>query len=149
MKCPDCQYEESRVIDSRTTAQGTSIRRRRECLKCQHRFTTYEYAVSSPVLIIKKDGTREEYNRQKLSNSFRIACNKRPVPEEAIHDAISYIEESISNMGKTEIPSDKIGEMVMEALRVLDKVAFVRYASVYREFQELHDFESQISELKD
>ncbi|NQU67969.1 MAG: transcriptional repressor NrdR [Candidatus Marinimicrobia bacterium] len=149
MKCVLCNAEESRVIDSRVTMQGASIRRRRECLECHERFTTYEYVMNYPIVVIKKDGTREEYNRKKLYNSFRIACKKRPVPEEAILEAITFIEESFSNHAGAEIHSDEIGEKVMESLKVLDKIAFVRYASVYREFQELTDFEQQISELKE
>ncbi len=148
MKCVLCDSDQSRVIDSRETNNGTSIRRRRECLKCHERFTTYEYVMNYPIVVIKKDGSREEYNRKKLHNSFRLACKKRPVPEEALLEAITYIEESFSSHTGAEIHSEEIGEKVMDALKVLDKIAFIRYASIYREFQELTDFERQISELK-
>ena len=149
MRCPNCQNEESKVVDSRITQNGKSVRRRRECLKCNFRYTTYEYVLQSPIVVVKKTGAREEYNRQKLQSSFHIACNKRPVSEEMINKSIDGIEEMISNLSNVEVSSSEIGEMVMSALKELDNVAFVRFASVYREFKELDDLQSQIEDLTD
>lgn len=149
MNCIKCNLDESKVIDSRSIHNGKSIRRRRECISCQFRFTTYEYIQANPIMVIKKSGDREEYNRNKLESSFHMACQKRPVSEEIIQNAIQTIEEQINNISNVEINASLIGELVMEKLRSIDKVAFIRFASVYREFQDIGEFQAQIDDLKD
>ena len=148
MKCLNCESEDSKVVDSRSVQQGTSIRRRRECNACLFRFTTYEYILTNPVMVIKKSGAREEYDRKKIEKSFHIACNKRPVSEDKIQIAIQNVEEKISNISNIEIEANKVGELVMEELKNIDKVAFVRFASVYRDFQDIGEFQAQIEDLK-
>ena len=148
MKCPNCECEDSKVVDSRSAQQGTSIRRRRECNKCLFRFTTYEYILSNPVMVIKKSGDRVEYDRKKLEKSFHVACNKRPVSEDNILIAIQNIEEKISNISNIEIEAHQVGGLVMEELKQIDKVAFIRFASVYREFKDIGEFQAQIEDLK-
>ena len=148
MKCPNCDNEDSKVVDSRSVQKGTSIRRRRECNKCSYRFTTYEYILASPVMVIKKSGDREEYDREKLEKSFHIACKKRPVSEDVIQISIQNVEEEISNISNIEIEAYQVGELVMEELKNLDKVAFIRFASVYREFKDIGEFQAQIEDLK-
>ena len=149
MKCPNCNKENSKVVDSRAIHGGESIRRRRECNPCEFRFTTYEYILANPVKVIKKSGDREEYDRSKLEKSFNIACKKRPIPEEKIQQAIHSIEEKISNISNIEIEANQIGELVMEELKDIDKVAFIRFASVYRQFKDIGEFQTQIEDLKD
>ena len=149
MKCPSCHKEDSKVVDSRSIKGGESIRRRRECNTCNFRYTTYEYVLDNPVKVIKKSGEREEYDRAKLEKSFNIACEKRPIPEEKIQQAISRIEEKISNISNIEIEAYQIGGLVMEELKEIDKVAFIRFASVYREFKDIGEFQAQIEDLKD
>ena len=149
MKCPSCHKEDSKVVDSRSIKGGESIRRRRECNACNFRYTTYEYVLDNPVKFIKKSGEREEYDRAKLEKSFNIACEKRPIPEEKIQQAISRIEEKISNISNIEIEAYQIGGLVMEELKEIDKVAFIRFASVYREFKDIGEFQAQIEDLKD
>ena len=149
MKCPSCNKEDSKVVDSRSIHEGGSIRRRRECNKCKFRFTTYEYILINPVKVIKKSGDREEYDRSKLEKSFNIACKKRPIPEEKIQQAIHNIEEKISNISNIEIEANQIGELVMEQLKEIDKIAFIRFASVYRQFKDIGEFQAQIEDLKD
>ena len=149
MKCPSCHKEDSKVVDSRSIKGGESIRRRRECNACNFRYTTYEYVLDNPVKVIKKSGEREEYDRAKLEKSFNIACEKRPIPEEKIQKAISRIEEKISNISNIEIEAYQIGGLVMEELKEIDKVAFIRFASVYREFKDIGEFQTQIEDLKD
>lgn len=149
MKCPSCHKEDSKVVDSRSIKEGASIRRRRECNACNFRYTTYEYVLDNPVKVIKKSGEREEYDRAKLEKSFNIACEKRPIPEEKIQQAISRIEEKISNISNIEIEAYQIGGLVMEELKEIDKVAFIRFASVYREFKDIGEFQAQIEDLKD
>ena len=149
MKCLNCNKEDSKVVDSRSIHGGISIRRRRECNKCEYRYTTYEYILANPVKVIKKSGDREEYNRSKLEKSFNIACKKRPIPEEKIQQAIYNIEEKISNISNIEIEANQIGELVMEELKDIDKVAFIRFASVYRQFKDIGEFQAQIEDLKD
>ena len=148
MKCLNCESEDSKVVDSRSVQQGTSIRRRRECNKCLFRFTTYEYILTNPVMVIKKSGDREEYDRKKLEKSFHIACNKRPVSEDKIQIAIQNVEEKISNISNIEIDAHQVGGLVMEELKQIDKVAFIRFASVYREFKDIGEFQAQIEDLK-
>ena len=149
MKCPSCHKENSKVVDSRSIKGGESIRRRRECNACNFRYTTYEYVLDNPVKVIKKSGEREEYDRAKLEKSFSIACEKRPIPEEKIQQAINRIEEKISNISNIEIEAYQIGSLVMEELKEIDKVAFIRFASVYREFKDIGEFQAQIEDLKD
>jgi len=149
MKCPNCNKEESKVVDSRSINSGLSIRRRRECIGCEYRYTTYEYILSNPVKVIKKSGDREEYDRLKIEKSFSIACKKRPIPQDKILQAIHSIEEKISNISNIEIEANKIGELVMEELKDIDKVAFIRFASVYREFKDIGEFQAQIEGLKE
>ena len=138
MKCPSCSQEDSKVVDSRSIHGGDSIRRRRECNECKYRYTTYEYILANPVKVIKKSGDREEYDRSKLEMSFNIACKKRPIPEE-----------KISNISNIEIEANQIGELVMEQLKEIDKIAFIRFASVYRQFKDIGEFQAQIEDLKD
>ena len=148
MNCPSCNKEDSKVVDSRSIRKGISIRRRRECNECGYRYTTYEYILINPVKVIKKSGDREEYDRAKLEKSFSIACKKRPIPQEKILQAIHSIEEKISNISNVEIEAHRIGEIVMDELKEIDKVAFIRFASVYREFKDIGEFQAQIEGLK-
>ena len=127
---------------------GISIRRRRECNHCEYRYTTYEYILVNPIKVIKKSGDREEYDRSKLEKSFNIACKKRPIPQEKILQAIHSIEEKISNISNVEIDAHRIGELVMDELKEIDKVAFIRFASVYREFKDIGEFQAHIEGLK-
>ena len=149
MKCLNCESEDSKVVDSRSVQQGTSIRRRRECNACLFRFTTYEYILTNPVMVIKKSGAREEYDRKKIEKSFHIACNKRPVSEDKIQVGIQNVEEEINNISNIEVEAHKVGELVMEELKNIDKVAFIRFASVYREFKDIGEFQAQIEDLKE
>ena len=147
MKCPFCSYEESKVIDSRPTDEGERIRRRRECLKCQKRFTTYEVIESLPVVVIKKDKSREAFNREKLFNGMLKACEKRPVSVSDIEHAIDDIETVLQNSLDREVTSEYIGELVMEKLKALDEVAYVRFASVYRQFKDISTFMEELNKL--
>ncbi len=147
MKCPFCGYEESKVIDSRPTDEGERIRRRRECLQCAKRFTTYEMIESLPIIVIKKDGSRETFDRQKLLTGMLRACEKRPVSIEMLDRAISDIETVIQNSLDREVSSDKIGELVMEKLKGIDEVAYVRFASVYRQFKDINTFMAELNKL--
>ena len=147
MKCPFCGYEESKVIDSRPTDEGERIRRRRECLECGKRFTTYEMIESLPIVVIKKDGSRETFDRQKLLTGMLRACEKRPVSIETLDRAISDIETVIQNSLDREVNSDKIGEFVMDKLKDIDEVAYVRFASVYRQFKDINTFMDELNKL--
>ena len=147
MKCPFCSYEESKVIDSRPTDEGERIRRRRECLKCQKRFTTYEIIESLPIIVIKKDGSREVFDRQKLMTGMLRACEKRPVSIETLDHIIDNIETVIQNTLDREVNSDKIGQLVMEQLKDFDEVAYVRFASVYRQFKDINTFMDELNKL--
>ena len=147
MKCPFCSYEESKVIDSRPTDEGERIRRRRECLSCGKRFTTYEIIESLPIIVIKKDKSRETFNRDKLLNGLLRACEKRPVSFDTIDNMISEIESIIQNSLDREVSSEKIGELVMEKLKAIDEVAYVRFASVYRQFKDIHTFMNELNKL--
>ena len=146
MKCSKCDSMRTRVIDSRVTEKGYTIRRRRVCESCSFRFTTYEYVFAKKI-IIKKNGVRQEYDRIKLEKSIRISCTKRPISEKAIQETMMKIEEMINNYNNVEISSRQIGEYVMSELKNIDKVAFIRFASVYREFKDLGEFKSQIDDL--
>ena len=147
MKCSNCFSLESKVVDSRVTQDSTSTRRRRECLDCNFRFTTYEYILKNPIMVVKKTGIREEYDRQKIEGSFRIACKKRPIPQQIIEDSIKSVENNITDISNVEIDSRKIGELVMIELKKIDMVSYVRFSSVYREFKDLSEFQAQIDDL--
>lgn len=147
MKCPFCEYEESKVIDSRPTEEGGAIRRRRECLKCAKRFTTYEKIENIPLMVVKKDGSRQMFDREKLLNGIMRACEKRPVTTADMERIVSEIETATQNLLEREISSQKIGEMVMERLPAIDEVAYVRFASVYRQFKDINTFVEEINKL--
>ena len=147
MRCPYCGHEELKVVDSRDSDTGEAIRRRRECLGCTKRFTTYERVENIPFYVIKKDGRREDFNRQKLFDGLMTACEKRDVSPQAIEAVIDEIEAELRGTGKVEIPSRDIGEQVMEKLRKLDDVAYVRFASVYRQFRDLTEVKREIDQL--
>lgn len=147
MKCPFCGFEESKVIDSRPTDEGQRIRRRRECLECGKRFTTYEVIESLPIIVIKKDKSRETFNRNKLMTGLLRACEKRPVSIDMLDTLIDEIEVIIQNSLDREVSSEKIGELVMEKLKKVDEVAYVRFASVYRQFKDINTFMSELSKL--
>lgn len=144
MKCPFCDHIDSKVIDSRPTDEYRTIRRRRECNRCSRRFTTYERIEEVPVVVIKKDGTLESYDRSKIRNGIIRACEKRPVPLEKIEEAVDRIERKIYNSLDKEIHSQDIGELVMEELKDLDEVSYVRFASVYRQFKDLNSFMDEL-----
>ena len=148
MKCPYCDYLESKVIDTRPVDDGSSIRRRRECLKCEKRFTTYEQVESVPLVVIKKDGKRQVYNRQKLMNGILRACEKTPVSYTEIEKIVLEIEAALNNKLDREVSSTEIGELVMERLKVMNDIAYVRFASVYREFKDLDTFMHELEKLK-
>ena len=147
MKCPYCNHPDTRVIDSRPAEDGSSIRRRRSCDVCGKRFTTYEKVETIPLIIIKKDNNREQYNRRKIDNGVLQACYKRPVSAEEIQQAIDRIETKIFNLEEKEIPSSTVGELVMEELKDLDEVAYVRFASVYREFKDVNTFMDELKKI--
>ena len=147
MKCPYCGYTESRVIDSRPTDEFSNIRRRRECLSCQKRFTTYESVETLPLIVIKKDGSREMFDRSKIMNGLMRSCEKRPVPVAKLEALVDDIEQKLSNSLDKEVPSSVIGEYVMEGLRGLDEVAYVRFASVYRQFKDVNSFMDELQRL--
>jgi transcriptional repressor NrdR len=146
MKCPFCGHAENKVIDSRISKDGKAIRRRRECLGCARRFTTYEYVEDILPMVVKKDGRREQFDRQKILNGVKKACEKRPISMEAIDKVVENVEQACQEMQAEEINSTVVGEKVMNELRGLDGVAYVRFASVYRQFRDVGEF---ISELKD
>ena len=147
MKCPYCGHIDTRVIDSRPAEDGNSIRRRRSCDECGKRFTTYEKVETIPLIIIKKDNTREQYDRTKIEGGILRACYKRPVPMEVVQRALDEIELAIFNREEKEIPSSVIGEIVMDKLRELDPVAYVRFASVYREFKDVNTFMDELKKF--
>ena len=148
MRCPKCGYTESKVIDSRPAEEGASIRRRRECLSCLNRFTTYETVESVPLLVIKKDKTRQAFDRKKLLGGIIEACHKRPITLEQMESIVNSIELELQNSLSHEVPSSKIGVLVMDKLKELDEVAYVRFASVYREFKDLDTFMRELESLK-
>lgn len=148
MKCPFCGFEESKVVDSRPTDEGEKIRRRRECLKCAKRFTTYEIVESLPIIVIKKDKSREPFKREKLLNGLLRACEKRPVTLGALETLIDEIELSIQNSLDREVTSEYIGELVMNKLKSVDEVAYVRFVSVYRRFNDISSFLEELNTLK-
>ncbi len=148
MRCPKCSCQNDKVIDSRASREGATIRRRRECLECTHRFTTYEQIENQPLSVLKRDGRREEFSKEKLMNGIKKACQKRPISQQTIEDLTERIVGEISNQYSEEVPGGAIGERVMEGLRALDPVAYVRYASVYRRFQEATDFVQAVQKLE-
>ena len=147
MRCPYCSYSESKVIDSRPAEEGTTIRRRRECLSCGKRFTTYEIMERLPLLVVKRDGSRQSFDRSKLINGLVKACEKRPVSAEQIEKIADEIEQELQGMLEREVPSESVGEMVMKYLKDLDEVAYVRFASVYRSFKDINTFLDELNKL--
>ena len=147
MKCPDCGYSESRVIDSRPTDEGERIRRRRECLKCAKRFTTYEVIENVPIVVIKKDKSRETFDRTKLLNGLLRACEKRPVSVDTLERIVDEIEALLQNSLDREVSSQRIGTYAMEKLKSVDEVAYVRFASVYRQFKDINSFMEELSKI--
>ncbi|MBO5786304.1 MAG: transcriptional repressor NrdR [Clostridia bacterium] len=147
MKCPSCGHTEDKVIDSRPSSDGASIRRRRECLKCQKRFTTYENIETLPLIVIKKDLSRETFDRNKILNSIIRACDKRQVTLSQMDAVVTEIENALQNTLQNEITSERIGEMVMEKLKELDEVAYIRFASVYRQFKDIGAFMAELQKL--
>ena len=147
MKCPYCSYLESKVVDSRPADEGASIRRRRECLACHKRFTTYETMESLPLMVVKKDGSRQSFDRNKVLGGLIRACEKRPVPYHVLEELVNEIEQVLQNQMEREIPSTQIGELVMERLKKIDEVAYVRFASVYRQFKDINTFMRELNKL--
>lgn len=147
MKCPFCSFNESKVIDSRPAEEGASIRRRRECLSCAKRFTTYETVESLPMVVVKKDGSRQSFDRQKVLGGMLRACEKRPVPLADLEKIAEEIEQDLQNSMEREISTEAIGEKVMERLRTVDQVAYVRFASVYRQFKDIDTFMAELNKL--
>ena len=147
MKCPFCGHMEDKVIDSRPTEEGSAIRRRRECIKCNSRFTTYEKIEDTPLMVVKKDGTRQIYDRNKVVNCVMKACGKRPVSLQQAENLALDVEQQLMNTIKREVHSSEIGEMIMKRLKELDEVAYVRFASVYRQFTDLNSFVHELQQL--
>lgn len=147
MKCPFCDFTDSKVIDSRPTEEGSSIRRRRECISCGRRFTTYEKVESVPIMVIKKDETREPFDRNKVLSGIIKACQKRPVQTERMVEIVDSIEAELQNLMDREVTSTRIGEMVMGELKKTDDVAYVRFASVYRQFKDINTFLAEVNKL--
>ncbi|AMA73953.1 MULTISPECIES: transcriptional regulator NrdR [Aneurinibacillus] len=147
MRCPYCAHNGTRVLDSRPVNDGKSIRRRRECEECTRRFTTFEVVEETPLLVVKKDGAREEFSREKILRGIIRACEKRPVPLETLESIVDKIERDLRNSGRSEVQSKDIGELVMNALYDVDEVAYVRFASVYRQFKDINVFVQELEEL--
>lgn len=147
MKCPYCNYSESKVVDSRATEENTSIRRRRECLKCKERFTTYERIEELPLMVIKKSGSQEIFDRNKLLTGILKSCEKRPISRKVLEDMVKDIERELRNKMATEVKSEEIGVMIMERLKEVDEVAYVRFASVYRQFKDINIFKEELEKL--
>lgn len=147
MKCPFCTHDDTRVVDSRLGKEGNNIRRRRECVDCERRFTTYERVEETLPLVIKKDGRREAFDRQKIISGIQRACEKRPVSIASIEKVVDQMEVSLQESGEKEIPASRIGETIMEALQSLDEVAYVRFASVYRQFRDINEFMAELTDI--
>ena len=147
MKCPHCGHEEDKVVDSRPSQDGRAVRRRRECLKCKARFTTYEYVEQGTLAVIKSDHRREPFDRHKLLHGIKLACNKRPITPKEIETMVDEIENQIITPSRTEITSKEIGELVMDKLRSTDEIAYVRFASVYRKFKDKSEFLEELKKL--
>jgi len=148
MRCPKCGDQDDKVIDSRASREGATIRRRRECAKCGHRFTTYEEVEHEGLMVLKRDGRREEFSREKLLSGIKKACQKRPISPKAIDDLVDHIVAVVTEKFEGEVPGEFVGKIVMEGLRELDDVAYVRFASVYRRFQEATDFVHEVKKLE-
>lgn len=149
MKCPSCSYNETKVVDSRLSSDGTSIRRRRECLKCEKRFTTYEYVEQVPLMVVKRDGRRQPFDRKRIISGLVKACEKRPVSIDKMEEVTLDIERMIQKKFDREVESRDIGEIIMEKLATLDEVAYVRFASVYRQFRDVNQFMSELKGMLD
>jgi transcriptional repressor NrdR len=147
MKCPFCTHDDTRVVDSRLGKEGNNIRRRRECIECERRFTTYERVEETLPLVIKKDGRREAFDRQKIISGIQRACEKRPVSIATIEKVVDQMEVTLQGCGEKEIGASRIGEAIMEALQSLDEVAYVRFASVYRQFRDINEFMSELTDI--
>lgn len=147
MNCPFCSHDDTRVVDSRLGREGNNIRRRRECVACDKRFTTYERIEETLPLVVKKDGRRETFDRHKIVAGMQRACEKRPVSVATVEQFVDRLEQQLQESGEKEIPSSRIGEAVMEALHEIDQVAYVRFASVYREFRDINEFMSELSDI--
>jgi transcriptional repressor NrdR len=145
MRCPFCEYEDSKVIDSRSSNEGRVVRRRRECLKCERRFTTKEYVEETPLMVVKNDGRREPFDREKILRGVQVACSKRPISMETINRLVEKVENALRDNNRDEVSSRQIGQQIMANLREIDEVAYVRFASVYRKFQAKEEF---LEELK-
>jgi transcriptional repressor NrdR len=148
MRCPKCGDQDDKVIDSRASREGATIRRRRECAKCGHRFTTYEEVEHEGLMVLKRDGRREEFSREKLLSGIKKACQKRPISPKAIDDIVDHIVAVVTEKFEGEVPGEFVGKIVMEGLRELDDVAYVRFASVYRRFEEATDFVHEVKKLE-
>lgn len=148
MRCPFCNFSEDKVIDSRSSKDGLVIRRRRECLKCQRRYTTYERQEKTSLKVVKKDGCREDFDRRKVLNGVSRACEKRPISVEKIEELVNTLEGELQSRLEREVPSEDIGELVMKKLYKLDEVAYVRFASVYRQFKDITDFTKEVKGLR-
>ncbi|MEA3493943.1 MAG: transcriptional regulator NrdR [Candidatus Margulisiibacteriota bacterium] len=147
MKCPFCQNIEDKVLESRETDDGNAIRRRRECLSCRGRFTSYERLEEKPILVMKRDGRREQFSREKIRKGVMRACEKRPVSADAVDSMVDEIERDIHREAGREVLSSKVGEMVMDKLQAADKIAYIRFASVYRKFEDLSEFIKEVKEI--
>ena len=148
MRCPKCGCQDDKVIDSRASREGATIRRRRQCARCAHRFTTYEEIEREGLMVLKRDGRREEFSREKLLSGVRKACQKRPISPKAMEDLVDHIVAVVTDEYESEVPTEFVGKMVMDGLRELDEVAYVRFASVYRRFQEATDFVHEVKKLE-
>ncbi|MDQ3692504.1 MAG: transcriptional regulator NrdR [Chloroflexota bacterium] len=149
MKCPYCRADDSRVVDSRELSGGNSIRRRRECMRCRRRFTTYERIEGTGLMVVKKDGRRQEFDPVKLRQKLRVALTKRPIGEAQIDAMLQRIEADLLSLGTTEVPSSAIGEAVLRELKQLDEVAYIRFASVYRQFADIDEFHREMEDLRE
>lgn len=147
MRCPYCDHQDDRVVDSRSCRDGQAIRRRRECVNCEQRFTTYEYIEHAPLTIVKRDGNREPFDRAKLLDKVQLACYKTSVPVDQIEELVDQVESDLGNLAEKEVPSKQVGELVMDRLRNLNDVAYVRFASVYRKFRDKSDFVRELEQL--
>ena len=147
MRCPSCGHEEDKVVDSRATKENSAVRRRRECLKCGQRFTTYEYIEHTPIVVVKKDGRREHFSREKILSGLLRACEKRPVSRKSLEELVNEVEKTVCSSVRDEIPSSEVGNEVMNRLAALDQVAYVRFASVYRDFKDVTQFLDELRNL--
>ncbi|MGD0252226.1 MAG: transcriptional regulator NrdR [Verrucomicrobiota bacterium] len=148
MRCPKCGCQDDKVIDSRASREGATIRRRRQCAKCAHRFTTYEEMEREGLMVLKRDGRREEFSREKLLSGVKKACQKRPISPKVMEDMVDHIVVVVTDEHESEVPAEFVGKMVMDGLREIDEVAYVRFASVYRRFQEATDFVHEVKKLE-